>query len=109
MQTAASFQYEFTQSAETEVLINESIVLKNGSSEWKKAGGKCPYRNGALHKFSKEVLFEHLGKKASNLVDDALADKSISPASGPEGSGSERYKKGFQDIVNKHFLSKLSN
>ena len=89
--------------------MNENIVLKNGTTEWKQAGNKCPFQNGALHKFSKEVLFEQLDKKASNLVEDKLSDKSISPTDGPESSGSPRYKKGFQDIVNKQFLSKLSD
>ena len=58
LQTAASFQYEFTKSAETEILLNESIVLKNGTSDWKRADNKCPFRNGALAKFSSDVLFK---------------------------------------------------
>ena len=53
-----------------EILMNESIVLINKDSAWSKAGNKCPFRNGALNKFSKEKLFEVLGSKASNLVED---------------------------------------
>ena len=88
--------------------MNESIVLINKDSAWSKAGNKCPFRNGALSKFSKEKLFEVLGSKASNLVEDQLADKSICPVNGPEGSGgSNRYRAGFRDIVAKHFLGKL--
>ena len=39
---------------------------------------------------------------------DSLADTSIAPVDGPEAKGGPRYQKGFVDIVNKHFLSKLS-
>ena len=83
-------------------------MLINKQSAWSQAGNKCPFRNGALKQFSKEKLFEQLGSKACNLVVDELADQAIAPVNGPESSGgSNRYRAGFRDIVQKHFLGKL--
>ena len=85
--------------------MNGSIVLKNGTKSWEKAGGKCPYINGAL-KFKPEELVKRLDNKATNLQWDPLADTKLNPSKAPEKSGSDRrYTKGFADILTKHFLT----
>ena len=55
LQTAAYFQYELTQTADTPLLLNSSIVVKAGPSAWKSAGG-APFANGAFAKLAPEVL-----------------------------------------------------
>jgi hypothetical protein len=106
LQTAASFVYEWKQQAQSEILLNASIVLSNGSSAWSKAGGKCPFLNGALGKFSSSELTKALDSKATNLQWDKLADEGIynQVTAGPEKSGGKRYSEGFKDIVQKHFI-----
>ena len=84
--------------------MNGSIVLKNGAKAWEKAGGKCPYLNGAL-KFKPEELAKRLDNKATNFQWDPLADTQLNPSKAPEKNGSSRYTKGFADILFKHFLT----
>ena len=66
LQTAANWVYEWTQDPKTLIYMNGSIVLKNGAKAWEKAGGKCPYLNGAL-KFKPEELAKRLDNKATNF------------------------------------------
>ena len=56
LQTVAYFQHELTGNAATEILLNSSIVVKNGSQAWRQAGDVCPFENGALAKLSAAEL-----------------------------------------------------
>ena len=79
IQTAAAFQFEFTASCQTPIILDLAIAVNKDIME-----------KGAFKNYNKEQFEEQMMKKASNFVVDVKA-KQISSGTG----NSSRYKAGF--------------
>ena len=56
--------------------------------------------NGALYKLKQDALFKLLDHKATKFAPDIAV--SNAPTKSAESSASGRYKKGFQEVIDKH-------
>jgi hypothetical protein len=62
-----------TGKADSEILLNSSIVVISNSKAWQKANGKCPHENGVISKFDqKKIQAEFLEGRATNIIQDPL-------------------------------------
>ena len=73
---------------------------------WKDAGNKCPHLNGAFYKLTQEALHKMLGNKASRFVQDQSV--SHAPTKTVETTVGNRYKRGFEEIIENHVKTQQS-
>ena len=70
---------------------------------WNQAKGSPFGNKSALKLYNSQTLNQWMKNKASNFILDDKANENLIPKGG-EQKCTDRYKAGFQDIVQKHFI-----